>query len=89
MLGYTMAELKGVNVWDILHEDDVPDPAVIADLLSDEAPTFRARCRMKHQNGAFVPILFDGRQRRIGNELMLVCRWYDGREEEDDEEREE
>ena len=87
MLGYTAPELKGKNVWKILHKDDVPDPDEIADLLSDEAPTFRQRCRMRHQNGGFVRVVFDGRQRRIGNEVMLIMRWYaedDVADEEDE-----
>ena len=55
----------------------MPGPDIISSTGSgDLAPTHQSVCRMLHRKQSWVRVLFDGRQRKTGGNLMWVMRWH-------------
>jgi len=80
MLGYSEAELQGIDFQTITHPDDLgADLKLAARLLVGEIPTYRLQKRYIHKNGTYVWGLLSGSivRNEVGDPLYFIAQIVD------------
>ena len=67
MLGYKPAQVVGLNVFDVVHPEDVaPTQAILQGLVQSDAPSHVFEARFRHMQGHWVFLEMTGRVMREG-----------------------